>query len=100
MSITAETRKESLNKVNKKILYMYIKDVLKKGDYTAREVAGILFKKGQVLLGGRQAVAPRLTELTKRGDVEVIGKKYDKLTHVHVAVYRLTSNTTEGNKNG
>ena len=34
------------------------------------------------------AVKPRLTEMKKRGTVEVIGKAYDTLTERHVSVYR------------
>ena len=88
-NIANECRNEALKKVDKQRLYNAIKGVLKDGDYTAREIAGILFKKGITLSRGRQAVAPRLTELKDKGIVEEIGKKYDTLTKVNVSVYRL-----------
>ena len=90
-SISNECRKEALMKIDKQKLYNAIKAVLKDGgEYTAREIAGILFKKGITLSSGRQSVAPRLTELKKKGIVEEVCKKYDTLTKVSVSVYRLS----------
>lgn len=37
----------------------------------------------------RNYVAPRLTELTRKNEVEVISKRYDKKTKRNVAVYAL-----------
>lgn len=89
LTIPIECRNEALEKVDKQTLYIAIKEVLSNGNYTAREIAGILFKKGITLSSGRQAVAPRLTELKEKGIVEEVDKKYDTLTKINVSVYRL-----------
>lgn len=96
LTIPIECRNEALEKVDKQRLYNAIKDVLSGGDYTAREIAGILFKKGITLSSGRQSVAPRLTELKKKGIIEEVDKKYDTLTKVNVSVYKLKG-TNESN---
>lgn len=92
LTIPNQCRNEALKKVDKQTLYIAIKDVLKDGNYTAREIASILFKKGITISSGRQSVAPRLTELKKKGIVEEVEKKYDTLTKVNVSVYKLKDN--------
>ena len=92
IKIPIECRREAFEKVDKQRLYNAIKDVLKDGNYTAREIASILFKKGITISSGRQSVAPRLTELKKKGIVEEVEKKYDTLTKVNVSVYKLKDN--------
>lgn len=60
-----------------------IKRVLGEHAMTAREIAYALgFTE-------RNAVAPRLTEMMKRGEVFVCGRTKDKVTGKSVAVYRL-----------
>ena len=83
--ITRETRAESLNETDKTKRYTEIRDALKdapKG-LTARELADKLGYKE------RNATAPRCTELVNKGELEVIGKRYDPITNRNVAVYVL-----------
>lgn len=90
MSITKETRKESYEKVDSATMRRRVLDVLSNGKpATAKEIATILYERHLVPYPVRQAVAPRLTELTQNGRVEVCGKAYDQETERHVAVYRL-----------
>lgn len=90
MSVSEETRRESYELVDKDTLYKYIIEVLQ-GDVklTAHEIAVIMYDKGLPVYPVRQSVAPRLTELVKFGIVKTDGKKYDRVTKRHVALYRL-----------
>lgn len=83
--ITKETRAESLNELDKKKRYEEIRYALKNeiNGLTARELAKKLGSEE------RNYVAPRLTELTRKNEVEVISKRYDKKTKRNVAVYAL-----------
>lgn len=83
--ITNETRAESLNELDKTKRYEEIRDALKNeiNGLTARELANKLGSEE------RNYVAPRLTELTRKNEVEVISKRYDKKTKRNVAVYAL-----------
>lgn len=93
MSVTTDTRFQSMVRLNKNKLYSYIISVLKnsndKNGMTARECAVALYKDGKILNNDRQATAPRLTELEDMGIVAVVGKKYDDLTNRCVACYAL-----------
>ncbi len=83
--IEQETRLDSLHKVDKKRRCYQIREVLSKNKegLTAKEISNILgFPE-------RNYVAPRLTEMKIRGEVEVVGKKYDFDTDRMVAVYKL-----------
>lgn len=83
--IEQETRIDSLHKVDKKRRCFQIREVLKnsKDGMTAKEISNVLgFPE-------RNYVAPRLTEMKIREEVEVIGKKYDFDTDRMVAVYKL-----------
>lgn len=83
--IEKETRIESLHKVDKKRRCFQIREVLSnsKDGMTAREISKVLG------FSERNYVAPRLTEMKIRGEVEVIGKSYDYETDRMVAVYKL-----------
>lgn len=83
--ITKETRVESLNELDKTKRYEEIRYALKNeaNGLTARELAKKLGSEE------RNYVAPRLTELTRKNEVEVISKRYDKKTKRNVAVYAL-----------
>ncbi|GEM_PF-2857401 len=83
--ITNETRAESLNELDKTKRYEEIRYALKNeiNGLTARELAKKLGSEE------RNYVAPRLTELTRKNEVEVISKRYDKKTKRNVAVYAL-----------
>lgn len=95
MSITTQTRFESYEKLDVKFLYGKIVNLLLAKDstegLTAREIAIELYNDGIIKDNSRQATQPRLTELVDKGIVQVVGKKYDKLTERKVASYRLSS---------
>lgn len=84
--ITRETRAESLNELDKTKRYEEIRYALKNeiNGLTARELAKKLGSEE------RNYVAPRLTELTRKNEVKVISKRYDKKTKRNVAVYALS----------
>lgn len=83
--ITNETRAESLNELDKTKRYEEIRYALKNeiNGLTARELAKKLGSEE------RNYVAPRLTELTRKNEIKVISKRYDKKTKRNVAVYAL-----------
>jgi hypothetical protein len=83
--ITKETRAESLNELDKTKRYEEIRYALKNeiNGLTARELAKKLGSEE------RNYVAPRLTELTRKNEIKVISKRYDKKTKRNVAVYAL-----------
>jgi hypothetical protein len=83
--ITRETRAESLNELDKTKRYEEIRYALKNeiNGLTARELAKKLGSEE------RNYVAPRLTELTRKNEIKVISKRYDKKTKRNVAVYAL-----------
>lgn len=83
--IEQETRLDSLHKVDKKRRCFQIREVLSNNNkgMTAREIANEL---GFI---ERNYVAPRLTEMKDRGEVETVDKRYDEETDRMVAVYKL-----------
>ena len=83
--IEQETRLDSLHKVDRKRRCFQIREVLKnnKEGMTAREISKALG------FSERNYVAPRLTEMKIRGEVEVVGKSYDYETDRMVSVYKL-----------
>lgn len=90
MSITTDTRFESLEKLDRNGLYSLILSTLhdnKENGLTAREVAVILYNQGLLRSNERQATAPRLTELVDDGRVVIIGKRFDEISLRNVAVY-------------
>ena len=86
-SVTAETRAESHQKVDKQVRYRQILSVLKGKQLTAKEIAVEMNLKGDIPTSERNFTAPRLTELEHSGVVEVIGKKRCQYTEKTVAVY-------------
>lgn len=92
MSITTDTRFESLEKLDRSGLYNLILSTLhdnKENGLTAREVAVILYNQGLSRSNERQATAPRLTELVDDGRVVIIGKRFDEISLRNVAVYTI-----------
>ena len=92
MSITTDTRFESLDKLDRNGLYKLILSTLhdnKENGLTAREVAVILYNQGLLRSNERQATAPRLTELVDDGRVVIIGKRFDEINLRNVAVYTI-----------
>ena len=89
-NITLATRTESHELVDKNKRYNQIIETLKSGrEMTAKEIAIELYKKGILPTSERNFTAPRLTELSKMGIVEPIGKKKCIYTRKMVAVYKL-----------
>ena len=87
---TLETRSEAEEKVDKKKRYSQILECLKEnGNMTAKECAVIMMQKGYIPTSERNFTAPRLTEMSKTGIVEPIGKKVCKYTGKTVAVYAM-----------
>ena len=76
MNITNETRRESYIDIQPKKTVRY-ECILNKMDKpkTAKEIAVDLYIAGIIPIAERNYVAPRLTELEKRGIVKTIGKK-------------------------
>ena len=79
--ISKECQLESWKKFDNAKRCREILDIMDK-PMTAREIAY------KLKFYDLNAVKPRLTEMKKRGTVEVIGKAYDTLTERNVSVYR------------
>ena len=87
---TLETRGEAEEKVDKEKRYVQIIEILKESHrLTAKEIAVKMMDYGWIPTSERNFVAPRLTELSKKGIVEPIGKKVCEFTGHKVAVYEL-----------
>ncbi len=85
---TIETRGESHVKVDKQKRYSQIMECFKEAqNLTAKECAVIMHRKGYIPSTERNYTAPRLTELSKAGIVEPIGKTKCAYTGKTVAVY-------------
>ncbi len=92
MSITSDTRFDSMKRIDKTRMYSMIIAVLKTASdegLTARECSAVLYNQGKIYDNNRQATAPRLTELEDKGVVQIIGKRLDSVTNRNVAVYAL-----------
>lgn len=89
---TLETRGESYCLADKRKRYSQIIECLtEQGNLglTAKECAVVMMQKGYIPTSERNFTAPRLTELSKNGIVEPIGKKVCTYTGKTVAVYAL-----------
>ena len=86
---TFETRRESNESVDREKRYEQILNILKGKTMTAKEVAVEMNGRGFVPTSERNFAAPRLTELVKRGMVNVVGKKTCEYTSKKVAQYQL-----------
>lgn len=88
---TYETRADSHESVDKQKRYAQIIECLtgKENGLTAKECAVAMMKKGYIPTSERNFTAPRLTELSKNGVVEPIGKRVCRYTGKKVAVYAL-----------
>ena len=84
-----DTRGEANETVDREKRYTQIIDVLRGHKMTAKEIAIEMHKRGMIPTSERNFTAPRLTELSKRGVVEPIGKTKCKYTGKTVAVYAL-----------
>ncbi len=87
---TLETRHDSYEIVDKQERYKQIIECLKeKGEMTAKEIAVLMNNKGYIPTSERNFTSPRLTEMSKKGIVEPVGKKKCQWTGKKVAVYAL-----------
>lgn len=87
---TLETRGEANETVDRQKRYSQIMECLSEcGALTAKECAVIMMQKGYIPTSERNFTAPRLTEMSKSGLVEPIGKKICAYTGKRVAVYDL-----------
>ena len=92
---TLETRSEAYEAVDKKKRYKQIIEILQSGkEMTAKEIAVELCNKGYIPTSERNFTAPRLTELSKCGVVEPVGKQRCKYTGKTVCVYALLEKQT------
>lgn len=87
---TTETRRESNEKVNKKIREQQVLEILSDGiERTAREVAFEMCERGFTNTIERNNASPRLTSLLEQRKVAIIGKALDHITGKNVAVFRI-----------
>lgn len=89
--ITLENKAESEQEVDKQKRYKQIIEILEEHEepLTAKEIAVEMFKKHLIPSSERNFTAPRLTELSKKGKVDTIGKKKCTYTNKSVTVYKL-----------
>lgn len=97
MSITSETRRESLEKLDSskrrhQVLHTLFVDryIGAEVGLTASQVARELYARNQCCDMSRNNAAPRLTELSKLGLVKAIGKRKNDSTGRNEAVYQIT----------
>lgn len=87
---TFETRGEANEKVDKKIRYEQILEILEeKGSLTAKEIAVEMHSRGWIPTTERNFSSPRLTELMQTGKVETDGKKTCEYSGVKVALFKI-----------
>ena len=81
---------DAYQSIDKEKRYRQIKEILNElKQATAKEIAVVMYKKGYIPISERNFSAPRLTELRKKGVVEVAKKKRCSYTGKTVAVYEL-----------
>ena len=89
--ITHETRAEANDKVPRDLRYRQIIDILTDKELTAKEIAVEMYRQGMIPTSERNFAAPRLTELTKCGAVEITGKVKCAYTGHTVTTYTVIS---------
>ena len=93
---TLETRSEANETVDKKKRYKQIIEILHGGkEMTAKEIAVEMCNRGYIPTSERNFTAPRLTELSKNGVVEPVGKQKCTYTGKTVCVYSLLEKQTD-----
>jgi len=91
-----ETRSEANETVDKKKRYKQIIEILKGGkEMTAKEIAVEMCNRGYIPTSERNFTAPRLTELSRNGVVEPVGKQRCTYTGKTVCVYGLLEKQTD-----
>lgn len=91
--ITAETRREGLEKVapetqtRRQVILEYLRYF--PAGLTAEELTDSMYCAGLIPVRDKNYVKPRVTELRKLGLVEPCGKRLSQSTGVHTAVWRI-----------
>ncbi len=89
---TIQTRRESNEKVNKKVREQQVLEILSDGiERTAREVAFEMCERGFTNTVERNNASPRLTSLLEQRKVVIVGKALDTVTGKRVAVFKIAS---------
>lgn len=92
-----ETRAEANDTVDRQVRYRQITDCLReKPNQTAKEIAVMMFRKGLIPTSERNFTAPRLTELSRTGRVEIMGKTKCRYTGKTVTVYAIREAAANG----
>lgn len=87
---TMQTRRESNEKVNKKVREQQVLEILSDGiERTAREVAFEMCERGFTNTVERNNASPRLTSLLEQRRVAIVGKALDHVTGKRVAVFKV-----------
>lgn len=86
-----ETRAEAELKVNKKIRYQQIIEILSESTepMTAKELSVEMKNRGYSKTDERNVAAPRITELLKKGILENVGTKVCEYSGTTVGVFSL-----------
>lgn len=93
---TLECRAEAYETIDKKKRYKQIIEVLQGGkEMTAKEIAVEMCSRGYIPTSERNFTAPRLTELSRNGVVEPVGKQRCTYTGKTVCVYGLLEKQTD-----
>ena len=96
--ITKETRKESYEKVNKKLREQQVLAILSDGkERTAKQVAIEMKQRKFINDDDRNNASPRLTSLLEQRKVIVVGKELDGHTNKKVAVFKIANNVVAEN---
>ncbi len=95
-----ESRAEGEEKVDKKIRYQQIIEILSEHTegMTAKEIAVEMYKRHYTPTTERNFSAPRISEMLKFGLLDCIGKKKCKFTKVNVGVFTLRKGVINENK--
>lgn len=89
---TIQTRRESNEKVNKKVREQQVLEILSDGiERTAREVASEMCERGFTNTVERNNASPRLTSLLEQRKVVIVSKALDTVTGKRVAVFKIAN---------
>ncbi len=87
-----ENQIEANQTINKQQRYNQIIEILENKEMTAKEIAVEMCNRGYIPTSERNFTAPRLTELTRIGVIEPIGKQKCEYTGKSVTVFKLREN--------
>ena len=88
-NLLLETKVEAEKKVNKKIRYLQIIEILNDSSkpLSAKEIAVEMKKRGYSQTDERNLSAPRITELLQNGWLDCVGSKKCQYTNTMVGVF-------------